>query len=315
MINKGKPKSESEIEALIKGQLRQAGFNEKGKPFDEESQPPKLDQEKKQPPQVAVEQSPTKQKVIDDRYIRLEELPSNFKPYPGRNHIMIRPFSVRELKLIARSIEHNNVDFITQAIDNCIDMDVYQLTIPDYFYLYYWFRIESYPNTPHYMEWVCDEETKDDQGNVTGTCNHENTSQLKKSDIKLIHLDDLEFDLSQLDPRLDFPRVKLLEDLSQASEDKKKYDKQGNDEGNQFKIDDLILVDAAKWIKEGTTIWDKLRLLEEQPNLDLYEVANKTNKALQFGVYEYTLVSCGRCGAKRRYRVLLDAPRFFPFID
>ena len=311
MINKGKPKSESEIDALIKGQLRQAGFDEKGKPMEEEIPQPKLDQSQ-QKPQVAVEQKQAKQKVIDDRYIRLEELPSNFKPYSGRNYIMIRPFSVRELKLIARSIEHNNVDFITQAIDNCIDMDVYQLTIPDYFYLYYWFRIESYPNTPHYMEWVCDEETKDEQGNVTGVCNHENTSQLKRSDIKLIHLDDLGFELDQLDPRLDFPRVKLLEDLTQANDDKKKYDKVGNDEGNQFKIDDLILVDAAKWIKEGTTIWDKLKILESQPNLDLYEIANKTNKALQFGVYEYTLVSCGRCGAKRRYRVSLDAPSFFP---
>ena len=313
MINRGKPKSESEIDALIKGQLRQAGFDEKGKPMEEEIPQPKLDQSQQKP--QLVEQKQVKQKVIDDRYIRLEELPSNFKPYPGRNYIMIRPFSVRELKLIARSIEHNNVDFITQAIDNCIDMDVYQLTIPDYFYLYYWFRIESYPNTPHYMEWVCDEETKDEQWNVTGVCNHENTSQLKRSDIKLIHLDDLGFELDQLDPRLDFPRVKLLEDLTQANDDKKKYDKVGNDEGNQFKIDDLILVDAAKWIKEGTTIWDKLKILESQPNLDLYEIANKTNKALQFGVYEYTLVSCGRCGAKRRYRVLLDAPRFFPFIE
>ena len=80
MINRGKPKSESEIDALIKGQLRQAGFNEKGKPMEEEIPQPKLDQSQQKP--QLVEQKQVKQKVIDDRYIRLEELPSNFKPYP-----------------------------------------------------------------------------------------------------------------------------------------------------------------------------------------------------------------------------------------
>lgn len=314
MIDRNSKKSESEIDNLIRTQLGQAGFNEKGKAIEDESIDKKI-QDRSQAIQRESDAVPKKEKVIDNRYLRIEELPSNFHPYPGRTHIMVRPFSVQELKLIARSIEHNNVDYITQAIDNCIDMDVYQLTIADYFYLYYWFRIESYPNTPHYMEWTCDEPVKDEKGEVVGTCGHENMSQLKKSDIKIIHLDDLNFDLSSLDDRLDFPRVKLLEDLTEANSDKVSYDKSGSDDKNTFKLDDLILVDAAKWLKEGTTIFDKLKFLEQQPSLELYEIANKANKALQFGVYEYTLVSCGRCGAKRRYKVLLDAPRFFPFID
>jgi hypothetical protein len=314
-MNTKPPKTESEIDALIRQQLAQNGFNDRGIHESALKQPesPKsevLDES------TAVEEEidaslaqlrPKREKVIDDRFIRLEELPSEFLPYPDRQFIMVRPFSVKELKLIARSIETGNVDYITQAIDNCIDIDVYELTIPDYYYLYYWFRIESYPNTPHYMEWVCDETVKDK------VCGYENTSQLTQASIKLVHLKtDLGF-TGITDTRLDYPRVSLLEDLNTANADRKALTKKEQPE--QFSLDDLVLVDAAKWIKEGRTIFDKLKILDQQRDLSLYESASAANKALQYGVYEFTTVTCRGCGAKRRYRVLLDAPKFFPFLE
>lgn len=250
----------------------------------------------------------TKEKEIDDRFLSLEDLPSNFHPYPDRDRLLIRPFAITELKLVARAIETGDSDFITQAIDNCIDFPVTQLTIADYFYLYYWMRIQSYPNTPHYMEWKCDEVH---EGH---TCNHENVTPLTHKELKVVYLEDLSFDLTQLDPRLDFPRVALLQDLALAQESKTAI-KEGRNKEATFSLDDLVLVNAAKWIKEGETLRDKIAVLERQPNLELYEVASKTNKAFEYGVYEYAMVNCGRCGAKRRYRVLLDAPRFFPFVD
>ena len=322
-----KPKSKDEIDALIKQQLLNAGFDENGihesAIQETKLESPGVKQQQQQLLRTGSDSSidandhqqqqeehkklrPVREKVIDSRFIRLEELPSDFLPYPDRQFIMVRPFSVKELKLIARSIETGNVDYITQAIDNCIDMDVYALTIPDYFYLYYWFRIESYPNTPHYMEWKCDE-VKDNQ-----VCGMENTSQLSRTDIKLVHLSsDLGFQ-GLTDPRLDYPRVSLLEDLNTANEDKLALT--SGKTGQAFQVDDLVLVDAAKWIKEGDTIFDKIKILDSQPDLSLYEAASAANKALQYGVYEFTIVTCRGCGAKRRYRVLLDAPKFFPFI-
>lgn len=249
-----------------------------------------------------------KEKVIDGRFIVMEDLPSNFHPYPGRDHILVRPFSVTELKLIARSIETGDADFITQAIDNCVNIDVYDLVISDYFFLYYWLRIQSYPNTPHYMEWKCDE-VKDSK-----TCDHENVTPLTQKELKVVYLNDLGFDSALLDPRLDFPRVRLLQDLNIAEADKKSLT-DGAKKDVTFSMDDILLVNAAKWIKEGDTLREKIEILEAQGDLELYEKASKTNKALSFGVYEYAMVSCSRCGAKRRYRVLLDAPRFFPFVE
>jgi hypothetical protein len=114
------------------------------------------------------------------------------------------------------------------------------------------------------------------------------------------------------DPRLDYPRVSLLEDLNTANEDKQALT--AGKTAQAFQLDDLVLVDAAKWIKEGDTIFDKIKILDSQPDLSLYEAASAANKALQYGVYEFTIVTCRGCGAKRRYRVLLDAPKFFPFI-
>ena len=254
-------------------------------------------------------------KEIDDRFLSLEDLPSNFYPYADRKQILIRPFAVTELKLIARAIETGDSDYITQAIDNCIDFPVTELTIVDYFYLYYWMRIQSYPNTPHYMEWKCDEVlSSDDDEDDERVCGHENMTALTSKELKVIYLNDLQFDAKNLDPRLDFPRVSLLQDLSLA-QDSKTAIQSGKNKEATFSLDDLVLVNAAKWIKEGNTLREKIEILEKEPDLELYEIASKTNKAFEYGVYEYAMVKCGRCGAKRRYRVLLDAPRFFPFAD
>lgn len=253
-----------------------------------------------------VERSIVREKIVDGRFQMLEDIASNFLPYESRNSILARPFSVVELKLIARAIETGDADFITQAIDNCVDIPVHELTITDYFHIYYWMRISSYPNTPHYMEWVCDEE-HDGQA-----CNHENLTPLTQSELRVVYLSDLGYKPGDLDPRLDFPRVSLLQDLHLARESKELIAQKKEAE---FSLDDLVLINAAKWIKAGKTLRDKIKILEAQPDLELYELASKANKAYEHGVHESAFVKCGRCGAKRRYRVLLDAPRFFPFVD
>ena len=180
-------------------------------------------------PQLAV-----KEKVVDDRFLALEDLPSNFHPYEGVKKLLIRPFAVNELKLVARSIETGDSDYIAQAIDNCIDMPVANLTIPDYFYLYYWMRIQSYPNTPHYMEWKCDEV------HSHGECGNENVTPLTHKELKVIYLNDLGFKPEDLDPRLDFPRVSLLQDLTLAQESKNAIKENRNSEAT-FSLDELVL--------------------------------------------------------------------------
>lgn len=288
-FEKTEPKLEEEIEYVTK-----------------ETEP--KEKEQKTLAEAAKEEPIQKEKVVDDRFQIVEDIASNFLPYENRSYIKVRPFSVTELKLIARSIETGDADFITQAIDNCIDMPVSQLTIADYFHLYYWMRINSYPNTPHYMEWICDEKRE------TGICNHENLTALTSKELKIVYLEYFGYKPGDLDPRLDFPRVHLLQDLHLAQQSKDLI-KQGKGKAAEFSLDDLVLINAAKWLKEGKTLRDKIKILEKEPNLELYELASKANTAYEYGVYEYAFVNCGRCGAKRRYRVLLDAPRFFPFVD
>ena len=129
------PKSPEEIDALIRQQLAQNGFNEQGvhqsmitdsdAPFSsadfEFNHPNAVEDSLSEQAEPVKPLRPKREKEIDSRFIRLEELPSDFLPYPDRDYLMVRPFSVKELKLIARSIETGNVDYITQAIDNCID--------------------------------------------------------------------------------------------------------------------------------------------------------------------------------------------------
>lgn len=289
---------DDDIERKIREQLARAGFDPHGvaienKDPDLEDSTPVLDKS------VNRQFKPKVKPPIDSRYIELTELPSRFIPYEAQS-LYIRPFSVMELKLIARSVEQNSIDYISQAIDNCIDLDVYSLTIPDYFYLYYWLRIESYPNTPYYCKWECNEIQTDES-----VCGHQNISPLTQNEISISYLEENQQITNSL---LDYPRVRLLEDLTIAALEK-------NGIRKLFSSDDLLLIEAAKWVKEGSTIFDKIKILEGQPDLSLYEAAIHLNQTVQYGVYEFTLVTCGRCGAKRRFKVSLDASKFFPFFD
>lgn len=300
-----------DIDRKIREQLASAGFSMNGQPLPSNTGPsinasdPAVSEEPlpiRVAPNLTQPRKVKDKTIIDARFIELTELPSNFIPYDFKS-IYVRPFAVSELKLIARSIEQKSIDYITQALDNCLDIDVYQLTIPDYFYLYYWFRIESYPSTPYYSNWVCDEQV---DGQI---CAHNNVTPLTKNQLSISYLkDEVKENVPELDPRLDFPRVILLEDLTIAA-----LDRNDPKQIELFTADDLLLVDAAKWIKEGDTIFDKIKILEEQPDLNLYELAKLANQQYQYGVYEYTIVQCGRCGAKRRFKVMLDAPKFFPY--
>lgn len=252
-------------------------------------------------------------KETGDKHVTLETLPSDFHPYPFKE-LKIRPFGVTELKMVARAIEYKSNDYIRQAVDACINVPVDILTIPDYHFLWYWLRIESYPSTPYYMPWECDEPVKGEDGQVSehAVCGHDNMSPLQRTSIETIHLKDVGFDPSNFDHRLDFPRVSLLSDLEEAEASRKKLQEQKELGAEELSYADLMLVNAAKWVKEGKTIREKIAVLEAQGDLNLYEAALKVAKQLHYGVFEFAFVTCGRCGAKRRYRVSLDAPSFFP---
>jgi hypothetical protein len=225
----------------------------------------------------------------------IEDIGSNFIPYPFKEFKM-RGFKTVELFLIAESRKTNSMSKLVEAIGNTLDIDVNVLTKPDFFTLLYWQRIISYPKTPSYIDWVCNNRYMKDDKLVT--CGFKNFKPVTKTDLKMTYLQkDIE-----LDARIDFPRIKLLKSL----EEKGFLDLQKDDPMSK-------LYYLAEWIKDGETIDDKLEIFLSQDDLDLYEELLKAASTYRYGVNESVITTCGGCGVVGYSNISFDATTFLPY--
>lgn len=81
------------------------------------------------------------------------DLPSSFLPY-GFTKLNARKFTPRDLSKIFHSSRSENFLIMIEALGATIDEDINELTIPDFYYLMYWHRLNSYPNSPFETKWV-----------------------------------------------------------------------------------------------------------------------------------------------------------------
>lgn len=231
--------------------------------------------------------------------VEITDIGSDFIPYTDKyvskpfTSINVRPFTVNELFLIADSIKTKSIRSLIQAVDNVIDVDVNLLTVPDYYNLYYWLRFMSYPKTPPYVEWTCNNlQVVDDE---LVKCGHLNVSRLKKTDVKVHHLSAC--GPIELNPMLDFPRVSLLLSVEDLEDD-------------NGPVRDLFNV--AMWVKEGVTINEKVAVLRSAPDLSLYEDALHASRTYVYGADEFVSIKCEVCGVKGYVKVPFNATTFLP---
>lgn len=81
------------------------------------------------------------------------DFPSGLVPY-GITELYLRPFEVLDLEAIYDSIETENHTGYLDALDQCISMDVRDLTVPDFIFMQYWMRMSSYPRSPYTVTWT-----------------------------------------------------------------------------------------------------------------------------------------------------------------
>lgn len=232
----------------------------------------------------------------DDEMFEIQDLASDFQMYDF-DKISIKGFSINELMLIAKARATNDTNFIIQAMQNVVNIDVDYLTIPDFKHLLYWLRIESYPKTPMYMPWKCDNTliTKDDKPSI---CGSDNLDRLSKSSLKIVRLKECEGYAQPLPPELDYPRVSVFASIA---------DKDPKDPYH-------AIYKVAMWVKEGKTIDEKIAIMQKDSTLKLYESALEVAGRLRYGVRESVNVKCKECGANRFYIMSISAATFLPGI-
>ena len=80
-------------------------------------------------------------------------LPSMFIPYSFKE-LIVRPLNVGELAMIASANEQDDFTGLLDALANCLNEDIRDLTGPDFRALLYWLRLNSYPRSPYTVKWT-----------------------------------------------------------------------------------------------------------------------------------------------------------------
>lgn len=248
----------------------------------------------------------------DARYQDIGNLPSNFFPYAFKK-LLIRPFTVKELKLVSKAGVLQDESFLIRAVDLCISEDCSELSQGDYYYVLMWLKINSSPKTPYTITWKCPESYY--QHKTTGEiikndatfappqpevadqykiekCDTSNTEMVHMTTLDIIQLPEENWE--PLAPEFDFPRVKHIKEVKDLLEDPELR----------------LMLPAAQWVK-GESIQDKIKFLEDQPNTDLLMEALALENTLVHGLNEKCTLHCRTCRSEHPYTINLEPLSFF----
>lgn len=242
--------------------------------------------------------------------------------------LLVEPFGMKSLRLISKTMVSNDPRFMIDAIDATLPVNVGNLTIGDFYQLLAYQRYNSFPNSLPEAEWSCEgtlyqlptgekqtlvelkalvdiwENSSDEQKSTGGivdpnklevkkvVCGHNNHRVLKYLDFPLIQLPE---EPPELDPRLDYPRVETLPSLMEALADP------------QF----TLVSPAAQWVKGGNSIYEKIAILEQEPDLELYDLAAKANQMYNHGISETAVFKCEHCGTETNHVLKIEPSIFF----
>lgn len=241
----------------------------------------------------------------DYRYVDVGDLPTGFGPYEGLgvSKIYVRPFCVKELSLLhmGSNFGSTGIGHIIRAVDMAISCEADILTDGDFEYLMAWLRLNSYPKAPSLVRWTCRKlnvieskgrafYTKPDAFTMTERelkikgleyeiCSATNNEIVHNVQTAIHTFDD--DDLTMVYDDLDFPRVGTLVELNELLENSPEY-------GHHAR--------TARWVREGDTIQDKMRILDEQPDLDMYFRIQECLKRYKHGITEKMKLRCRTCG-------------------
>ena len=246
----------------------------------------------------------------DSNYHDLGTLPSLGIPYgTGDFKLYIRTFQLKELRLLSKAVELNEMSHLLRAVDNVISVPTENLTIGDFFYVLLWLRLYSMPKSPYVVEWKCDQPyfthketrkplqyTDPEWPSVAvlksdydvETCGTENTSILHQVNTEVISLEE-GYSLPQ---GFDYPRVSCYSDRAAALKDPEW----------------ALLAPAIQWLP-GHTWAQKVQYAEDSP--DSIGEALDINKKVVHGIGESVTFNCRRCMIEHTTKLELTAMSFF----
>lgn len=220
---------------------------------------------------------------------------------------VVLPFGLEQLTLMSAACELDDPQQFLEAICSTVpNIKPEQLTIGDLLQLAIYHRMKAFPDSPIEINWKCNgvivkdattgeaidyEAIRDHTEIEQHICGSENLIRFTEADYPIVYLDNLE----GLDSDLALPSATLYPEIVQLAQQP------------MF----AKLVNIVSWIKDGNTIQDKLDILSNQTDLDLFDRASKASKKYQHGPKAIIKAECPNCGTPVSRKVTINATSFF----
>lgn len=279
--------------------------------------------------------------LSDSRFQNIGNLPSNFYPYEldGLKELYIRPFTVKELRLVSKAAMMKDMSHMHRAIDLVTTCDSARLSTGDFYYVLMWLRLHSMPKTPYVVEWHCTEPVI--QNKTTGQrimndethyvpddeenwkiikCDAHNSEVIHMTSVDILTLDEENFSGIPQNGlvKYDFPRARIIQEMNEMRTDP---ELQLIVSSAQWVSDENLVEEILVPAKEGVpaktrmvpalTLAQKIKVLEDQPDLQAFDDAAVINETIVHGVAESTILTCRDCVKKTPHKLMIDAFSFF----
>jgi hypothetical protein len=258
--------------------------------------------------------------------------PSRMGPYNVKS-VEVKPFNTADLMLLSRSAATNSIAPMIDAINNTVEgINARDLTVGDYYYLVAWQKFSTFPDSPPFASWDCEgilylspTGTSENEGERFYTQHQLN--ELRQTNDRLRaagetpEFDEREMEVEQvtcgqhnnraltfnnltilrapvdteLDPRLEFPRVSTLAEFIEM----------------KAKPEYVHLAGPAQWVKEGRTLEDKLNVLLGQETTELFDLCSLACQDIVHGVSNFIKMPCTHCQTEALHSIDLSANSFF----
>lgn len=237
-------------------------------------------------------------------YFMKHNVPSD--TYADYTSVSTTPFTGKQLRLLSKAASTSTYLPILQALNEVMTPEDIDLTVGDFFYLMAYMRLTAFKSNPMIAIWECtgnvyvDEEdnvhtVKDLQGLPEDTmvtsrpCNHINNVHTCMDDLSIIKCSE------KPTSRLQLPLAKHIDEVQTLLRDE----------------DIKFIVPAASWVREGETIQDKIDILQQEPDMALFDTASRYNGVIIHGVDTTVTHACSNCGRLARSAFNITPSSFF----
>lgn len=240
--------------------------------------------------------------------ISTKDLPSRGQyHHTPTEEIAVVPLSLDGLALMSEACTNDDAHAYMQAIQTCTPIDVYNLPTPDFVAIAAHVRCLTFKDTPICADYTCNSPRFMHLGKLITQEEVENvldTSEVSIRDCNT-HVHET-YDLSTLPTTFLQEGFVMPEGL--AIPNSKHYAEYIELSRNPSY---RKLLPAIQWIKEGDTLADKLEFLRNQTDLNLFDLASKTNSDNPFGLRKYLVTKCPSCGMTAKTQLQISQYSFF----